>query len=879
MKSTRLTRTVRDQTYICRACRLICNGPTTNSRRHFASTRLRQQNDKPETPEVKWFEIPRRGANVSEVDHPEENDEAKDVKARIDRLEDELQQIRSGRFLGFQSLLSQLPEEMRAEWTQLMQNHTAGELNDVEPDSEAELMKSISRALATGKVGTDEDLKRIARAVVRMPTRREQKIYLNRLNGYLKQAEAIGVDARTRQQLWRWYVRCKQNIPDFTSHLPDRTWHTLWETQSVESPKNSDRSAHLKELAEDILASGRSLNPAQAVGYIESLFLKGNTRKAIKQWERHEPELGVQETVMEDFWVIGVRMFALQGDTERAHKLAYTVLNSGKVKRPRILIPVIIAWNKAGGFIGPRRAWATYLRLREMLGSEMKMEDYDAVCESFLEAGKADLALGVFKDMMLTGEPLSNQNSSSLFRKAMGTIKDIQSLAFDAPEMNDISLEALTVLPRRFQTKWFYGSWIKKLLGTGAADYAAMVVKLMASRGVRPDAKHMNGILGAWFRNGDATSCEKAEAMGWAMIEERKAFAWRRRLLKREQQSVHVSEEISETSIPVEWKGSLAPATLETFNIFIEHYLKAQNYEKIRWLRRSLSLAEIEPDTVFMNQLLTSYLNCEGVRKVWQTFTEWAHKSHVPAKPDIDTFDLLWYCAQLCVGWGSVTSQDYIHQEQPLKESVFLPGDATSSQADERSSRRKELGFPSPRALFAVMIEWYSGLKPKEAKSIQEQFSMTLYALVLRCFLGDGTRDVAGALIALHAMKQHFGMFPDGAIAQFLTQRIARLDEQPLSRRSRMQDRRHGNDSMVRITQRLADISIRRMKQLRRQGIDLESSDDQFKAEEALHLVSDLLRSVLARKMDPGDAENLIQRAAWDMGVGGISFADHLHSS
>ncbi len=860
-------------TFVCQSCQFWLGSNINSPLRPFSLFRRsgklpsqKRKEGRDGLPEINWFE--QTGGKNSLIKPDEDVQETERLKARIDRLENELQEMRKGGVEAFPSVLARLMETEVVKTGRAQRSGSNPALGESSELDDISLLKRLSKSLVGGKEIASDGTENIARSTVKMATRKEQRVYLNRLNGYLKQAEALGLDEATRKQLWRWYVRCKQNIPQFLQRVSPETWDTLWNAQAVRSPSNRDRAAHLKILAHDIVASGHQLSPAQRVGYIEALFAEGEPTKAIYEWLAAEAT-PKDEAVSEAFYSLGVRMFAKNNDIQKAHEVAYSALNEDKAKDARILLPVIHAWANDGGNIALRRAWSAYIRLREILGKEMTMQDYDRVCKSFLDAGRADLALGVFKDMMLTGGPLTEQDSTVLFRKTLGTVGGIQTIATDGPELNKISLEALTVLPRRLENKFFFGSWIKKLLGAGDVDSAALVAELMATRGVQPDAKYLNGIIGAWIRKGDARSYEEAETMAWNMIERRKTFAWKRRATKRGHDFLGSSSE-SLMDLPSEYTGSCrTPATLETFTILIESYLVRQKHEQIRWLHRSIRLAEIEPDTFFMTCLLQSQLKTDGLRKVWQTYSEWAQLPEQPAPRDLELYDFLWDCALLRA------------DRTPALSREALDGDSSDPPQDSehvrpvavRAAIRKQQGFPSPRALFADMMNWFVGLKPKQKDAIGGAFSPTIYHKILKALLQDGTGDLVGVVVVMHALKQHLGMYPDEHVGDLLVNHLAKLEVQQGPRQPGGHHLR-----ILRVTERIADLAANRMKALERQGVDNVRPSDvgPFKNEENLLLLSTFLRGVIAKNKDVGDLEHAIQRAAWDMGVGGIDTGDQL---
>ncbi|KAL8669658.1 MAG: hypothetical protein Q9224_007724, partial [Gallowayella concinna] len=332
--------------------------------------------------------------------------------------------------------------------------------------------------------------------------------------------------------------------------------------------------------------------------------------RAVTQWEAEQHVLSSNEDLRESYWTLGVRMLVSQGEPQQAQEIAYTLLDDHGGKSTSILVPIIEAWNQLGKSSAYQKAWALYISFRERSGDSARMEDYDTVSMSFLKVGKKELGLAVFKDMMLARQD-SNVDSTVLYKKALGIVGNLQSSSVSSSQLNNVSLEAMTVLPRTFQNKFFYGSWIKKLLGMGEVDAAAAVVELMYERGTRPDPKHVNGIIGAWLRSGTAADRTKAETMAWAMIQERMNFAWRRRAQARkgdDAPKTSIGEGEDGVYIPSSIQRIVPQATIETFSILLLYFLRRQKYAQVRHLRNLLEPAEIRPNSYFMNHLLYAEL-------------------------------------------------------------------------------------------------------------------------------------------------------------------------------------------------------------------------------------------------------------------------------
>lgn len=883
--------------FVCQSCRLLltrsksvprprrCFSDLQKSAKQFRRKKNTADDGKPE---IRWFDqTPADGSGKVRVEKAEDDQDTKSLKKRIDQLDEELQQMKNGGALAIPAVISRL-----------LKNE--GGL-DEDTKSALDQLERLSKSLLSGKEIASDGSENIARSTVKITPPKEQRVYLNRLNGYLKQAEAIGFDTATNRQLWRWFVRCKQNIPRFAKSVSPETWNIMWESQASRPHSDPDRAAHLRSLAQGIMDRGLQLSPTQSLEYTEALFLDGKLDKAIEQWNVYSPSLGEDVKLSESFYVLGIKMFAAADDAETAHCLAFSLLNDEKINDPRVLIPVITVWTRKGGNIPLRRAWVAYLRMRELFAPEMTMADYDAVCKAFLDAGRADLGVGVFKDMMLAQDGPSDYDSFSLFRKASRTVKEIQSMASDTSQLNKLSWEAMTALPKRMHSKYFYGSWMKKLLGAGDIESAVLVAELMNARRLGPDAKYLNGVIAAWMRRGNADSFKKAEVMALKMIENRKGFAWQRRAAERGEVVASGSSQppvvADNGSDP--WTTS---ATLETFCILIDYYLGRQKHDQIRWLNRAVRLAEFEPNAFFMTRLLASQLATDGIRKIWQTYADWAHTGR--GKPDFELYGLLWDCAMM-----RAKKTSSLQQPPPtasLAEPVALsePGEDSTVHSHDRSIIRKQQGFPSPRALFSSMMTWFVGLSGKERERHREDFPRSIYDSVIRSLLQDGSGDLAGVIVALHCMKAHLGFYPTADTADDIVSYLAKKaseKEEELDRQEYLLDRdqhalgqqqassavpsRSGkkrnpfavHEHTMLVMQRLQEIANARTMLFDKRAIDGKDVAENFKEEENLYLLSSLIRDVLVKNRDIGELDTVVQRAAWDMGVGGIDTGDHLH--
>ncbi|MCJ1252669.1 hypothetical protein MMC24_000475 [Lignoscripta atroalba] len=834
------------------ACRLLKPHSAvlqTNVRFGTCAPSLKEGNGQNST-KVRWYEQLFDGASHRKrIDAEEiEDDEARDLRARISQLERELKELREGPSSTIGPLLDQLSDEDRKKVEAALKENASdgsGQPSNTTPEApgsetgEQKLYEDIaSHSLTAQYVPSQGEVE------IKLELPRQQDVYLQRLNAALAQAATNISNAAARKNLWRWYTRCKQTIPRVLSFVTDGAWTVLWESQYSVPPSNPDRAKHLRILLEDMLKGGRQLSPSQRLVYVKSLYAEGRHSDAFQKWQSEFEDLHSTQETSRGVEDLGVRLYVTQGDLHAAQNLALGFLTDTDRARARILIPVMEAWAQNGDEIATKHAWALYLRLRTLLGPEIRLEDYDEITMAFLNSGRTDIALAVFKDLMLTGQE-SRYDSRELYKTSLGLVGSLQSQSIDMTELTQVSMTALTVLPRRFQNKFFYGSWMKKLLGMGEVNAAAAIVELMYERGVKPDPKHLNGIIGAWLRGGSAKSMEKALQMGWAMVQQRLDFVARRRGKGTRDGATGVSDlHGSNVDIPSHLQRTITPATIETFSLLLLHYERRGMLNYVEHLKECLLAAEITPNAYFMNHLLYAELRRGSHLESWKIY----QKMTRTVKPDLETFACLWDCEKA-------------HLDKLLYHSD---------------------GFPGPRRVFCDMSLWLSRAGAKARESARQDFSRELYHQIIRCLCL--ARDLEGTMIALHALKESFSLYPDQDTARMITLQVAHMGSDELKpnkrRRSRLSSNPQSKVNFAKVKQVLELLTEQRTENLQRHQIKAEDLDETQQMEEQLFLLVEFLRAVLRKTAPEADTvEKDVDAAAWEMGVGGLKMADHLLSA
>ncbi|KAF6230153.1 hypothetical protein HO133_004492 [Letharia lupina] len=808
--------------------------PHPQLRRAFAISRPLLDDSNPDEPKVRWYQQLLPGSTKRRrIDHnnpdAEENDEARWLKRQISQLEDELREMEDpGEKTMIEPLIATLsPEDQQKVRAAIMQEELEEKRKDLE-------VAEVKRRLAK-LVPKKNELE------IHWQLPPEQGTYLRTLNTNIEEAAGKLEDQGLRKKLWKSYARCKAALPPFLHLIPEKSWTVLWASHHTMSTNHPQWALHLITLSEDMLSAGKELHIYQRILYIEGLRREGRHNEAISQWQKLEGDLGEDKRAIEEYELLGVRMFASNGDPERAEKIALDYLRPEKSEDSRILIPILSAWAQRGDAIGIKHAWALYLRFKTQVGDNMTMEDYDNISLSLLNAGRADLALAVFKDLMLTGEH-TDQGSIELYRKAASLIGTSQSSTITPEDLNKISLTGLIALPRRFQNKFFYASWLKKLLGMGQVDAAATVIELMYERGVRPDSRHLNGIVGAWLRTGNDKDREMAEEMAWAMIHERLDLVNRR--AHRDAFNTPDMPNVKGITVPPHLRRTISPANIETFALLLQHYGRRGQDDNVQLMQKCLAVAEIPPNSYFINHLLYVDLRKGQHQSAWERYELMFRKT----RPDLETFACLWDC------------------EKAHLDSLLI-------RAKDR--------FPGPRRLMSDMMNWYSLLQPGEIGLVREDFSKELYNQIIRC-LGQ-TADLEGLIAALYAMKESFGIYPDAETTRTVSVQVGRLgigeDKRPRAGRLRKGNTQRRANA-ARIAQAFSLLAEQREKFLAEAGLDdVQQCDADIQKEEGLFILAEFLRAILRRTtMDEDAVEANIEKAAWEMGVSGVRMEDPLPS-
>lgn len=818
------------------------------SRRAFHAVSARRLDYGGPNDKVTFFEQDSPGSKTRRKVDPEaeDNEERAEVEQELKKLREELKALEKGPFTPDGEFIQSLPEDERKIALEALRKYeetldpsepqpSFDEVFDEELD---EMLKEEFEGLALEQENWQDSAKKRQEASSKRSS--DKKLAAHESHPYaVRFREALhqytsSANERNTQELWKTYRRCKLAIPGFLNALSPETMESVWNSQATSRPANTTQSTHLAILVEDAKSVGRPLATPQMLTYIETLHTGGTTDKALERWEAYQADLSQKKEDLEEYWMLGVRLFAAASNPQRAQDIALAFLANDASRQPRVLIPVIIAWGRLPGKEVEVKAWALYLQLKTFLGPDMTMEDYDQVSIGLLTAGRLDTAVAVFKDMMVTGKDPTH-DSTALYQAAFGIAGHLHASSINEEAVNKVSLSALTVLPRQFQNRFFFASWMKKLIGMGEVDSAALVIELMYERGIRPDSKHVNGVLAGWLREGSPSARGKAERLGWAMVQHRIDAVWKRFQPEQAKPSPRLKVKHSELEpkrIPQFLKRDIPPANIETFSILLLYYTRRGDDDMIKYLVKCLGDAHIRPNSYFMNHLLYAELRKQDIQALWIKFQTMS----ASVQPDLETYACLWDCAKLQYDRG---------------RTAFVAG------------------FPSARQLFAEMMRWHSQLPPRSQQNTTAQFSKELYDQIVRGFCLS--KDIPGTLVAIHSMRAAFGFAPDDTTARLIILQVARLagipPGTPKHRLRRLSSTPRSKENIAQVSRLLELLGDRKSMALQAHGLSVDQLDPHEKQQYQMEIMSSLLRIVLSRAdgLDPMQVESKLVQAAEDM--------------
>jgi hypothetical protein len=192
---------------------------------------------------------------------------------------------------------------------------------------------------------------------------------------------------------------------------------------------------------------------------------------------------------------------------------------------------------------------------------------------------------------------------------------------------------------------------------------------------------------------------------------------------------------------------------------------------------------------------------------------------------------------------------------------------------------RENCTLPRPRQLLAENIRWWDLVRRRsDAKrflvGLAAQDLLALNMLIMHSF--SYTKDLAGSLVAMHALRTCFKVLPSKSAAEVLHKQIAWVDMNQETASVRAQYSHAG--VLKRKLEQMGHIySVLLDARLKRKNITAEQYEhltDEQSADLTLDCLSEFTRAVLKRQHPPEIVEAMINQAKKDIGLPDLRTGD-----
>lgn len=665
-------------------------------------------NKKPFT--VNYFEKDDKTGEVRRISESEQAAERDDERTFDEwEMEDEMADIQAG-FGQKVEQLQQTYEKLSTKASvleKILAKH--GPPGAVEALNKA--LDSFDKEHSQGDGGEDDKAvaTEIPRIVYGQPGLDMSKIKVEKANHHIaylnkwieKSMEAMAGKKMNSQHIARTWSYFGTLIPVLVkpgATVPTEVWQALWKIFSWDDAVNPTRMARVNGLAKVMAKAGVPMTDEQQLLAIEAAFVDGDSTAALTAWKRLVAQFDDKGTITMAYWELGVRMWSEHGDVQRAERASKALLDRASPSTPadsRVLLHLIQVYCKWPATA--EKGFQLYRRMRELaqkMEKPMAIEDYDNVISVFLVAGHTDYAMFAFTDMMFAG-------AVDLYGKAK--------------------------LPNGLKNQFFFGKWLKRLIGAGDLDGANRVLVFMQKNGVMAASVQINGLIGAWLRSGTVENRQKADKLAWSMVHSRRNFVdlrqrnllteWPVRLTDdRVAPRSHTGADLDYTMVP--------RATTETFVLLAENYRERGLFTRLEELFVAWKECEMPSDALMMNELMMAAVAQHRGDKARELYELMVHENDIV--PNADTFTVLF--ASLPV-----------HQTRP---STLTPRVAQQSANLARS-------------IFRDMISLTWVFQDAEWRAKKGLLSETQAKLMLHSFRKAG--DFAGVMAALEGLRDVMG--------------------------------------------------------------------------------------------------------------------------
>lgn len=471
-----------------------------------------------------------------------------------------------------------------------------------------------------------------------------QIVYFNKwMQKSLQAIESKKLTSKHTARMWSYFGMLIPILVKPGVLVPKAVWQALWNIFSRDGSANPSRMARINGLAKVMGRASVSLTDEQQLLAIEASFVDGDTKGALNTWKRLVSAFDDKGLTTMAYWELGIRMWSEYGDVQRAERASKALLDRASPSTPadsRVLLHLMQVYCKSADTA--EKGFQLYRRMRELaqkMEKPMEIEDYDGVISVFLSAGHTDYAMYAFTDMMFAGT---------------------------------VDLYGKTKLPNGLRNQFFFGKWLKRLIGAGDLDGAHSVLVFMQKNGVMAASVQVNGLIGAWLRSETAENRQKADKLAWSMVQSRRNFVdLRRRNLSTEwpvrltdnrvAPQSHEGEGLDYTMVP--------RATTETFVLLAEDYRERGIFGRLEELFVAWKECEMPSDALIMNELMMAAVAQGRGDKARELYELMVHENDIV--PNADTFTVLFASLPINQTRAAVIPQEIALASRTLARSIF----------------------------------------------------------------------------------------------------------------------------------------------------------------------------------------------------------------
>ncbi|CBX95202.1 hypothetical protein IAQ61_004030 [Plenodomus lingam] len=640
--------------------------------------------------------------------------------------------------------------------------------------------------------------------------------------------------------LWLAYQNARKTDPERLRRMRTHWWSLTWTVlksgiEAAVGEESIQHRARLDELENDMRLFKIRLSYAVRSQQLMDMFVARREEKlAIREWEAdHQTFLdSARQIFPAEHLEVGAKLFSLTGDLGRSLQLMDQLLNAYPGWDSSIIMHVFRAHASSKAGHDHKVAKILYSRLKERRGKNMNMDDYTSCFVGFLEARHLPYAQLVFQDMY-NDIQLSGTSNVEMAKEVLTKLHMLYRLGTDISKTTSIALAALSTLPRVYHDHIF-GDWIKAAVVYKAPEAAGQILDMMYDHGTQPRTFHFNMLLKTLFRTGERSDILKAENIGWQMIEEtRKAHK------KKARQTPDATKDVVRKT-PV--------ADVTTFALIIHHHALVSQWEHVDYLVRQLQEASIFPNANMMNVLIDNKCRQGFFADAWgiYKFLTRPPEGENGVFPDGATFRHLWKTLRLALG-----------------------DQATRDDSD----------LPSPVELLKEMVHWWRATRrrpdaPEFLQGLAGSDKGAALNLILHCF--SYKQDLVGSLVALHAMRQYFGLMPSYDATNIVHRQLAWIDmsHEPESISSQGSLSRSYTRRIKRILKIYHVLVQQRAMRLDLGTKGLKGLNDTEIADVRLNALSELVRVLLKRIYAPEVVEEMIEATKMAVGLPDLPTGD-----